>query len=121
MRHQHVQLLRRIAEEASVSAGQFDEAVEIYEEGDDSFLFRSWLTDESDDGLESSTTATVRIVEYLSTDSVVVTMLSVSVAGEPEVVIEANGSVLFAIMYCGTSPRTKSLKVITSVSFAKSP
>jgi len=104
MKHKHVQLLRRVAEEANVSAGQLDEAVEIYEEGDDSFSFRSWDTDEPDEGLEYSTTATVRIVEYLSTDDAVVTMLAVSVIGEPEVVIEARGSVLFAIMHCGTMP-----------------
>lgn len=104
MKHQHVQLLRRVAEEANVSAGQLDEAVEIYEEGDDSFSFRSWCTDEPDDGLESSTTAVVRVVEYLSTSSEVTKMLSVSVAGEPEVVIQARGSVLFAIMHCGTMP-----------------
>ena len=104
MNHKHVQLLRRIAVEANMSAGQLDEAVEIYEEGDEFFSFRSWDTDESDEGLEFSMTATVRVVEYLTPANVVQSMLAVSVGGEPEVVICARGSVLFAIMHCGTLP-----------------
>ena len=103
MKHQHVQLLRRVAEEANVAAGQLDEAVEIYEEGEDSFSFRSWDPND-EDGLEYSVIAKVRPIEYLTPDNAIQPMLAVSVDDESEVVIGANGGVLFAIMYVGTGP-----------------